>query len=551
MRHLLSVISAVVVLAAVVAGCGDAHRYDARLAAADSLMRTDPDSALAIVGAVDRDSLADEGDRAYRDLLLTQARYRCYVTATSDSDINRALAYYRAHSGEQEKLTRAYIYKGAVMEELGHPDSAMLYYKTAEATAAPDDYFNLGQINTRIAVLYRIYFADIQICYEKYKKAFEYYKTANDSALLLNSLYNMGMCSGITGNGCALRELKAASTLAIELNDSSIYYKSQEMLVRQFIHKDSSINQAKQTALHLLNHYRNYLTRDLMMDLADIYIKTGMSDSAKHYVRLVNDESESNEGARIMVRKYGILADIAETEGDLATSYNYAGKCKSLSDSINNNTVQYNIQLIENKLDDEHESTIKNVISKQQWIAGSVLLAILLLVMILVIYHFRKLRIVKLIIRELKTENVNTHEALLKKLQARDSSIVKLVGNLVDFMRSSIEISEKDSPKVIKKRIQESICELADENFWKELRTYLDSNHDNIISNIAKNKKINEADLRFIELTCCGFSYVEMAIMLGYSPNFVSNKRIRITKKLGLKVPLQDYLDNAMNGENP
>ena len=30
------------------------------------------------------------------------------------------------------------------MEELGHPDSAMHYYKTAEATAAPDDYFNLA-----------------------------------------------------------------------------------------------------------------------------------------------------------------------------------------------------------------------------------------------------------------------------------------------------------------------------------------------------------------------------------------------------------------------
>ena len=29
------------------------------------------------------------------------------------------------------------------MEELGHPDSAMHYYKTAEVTAAPDDYYNL------------------------------------------------------------------------------------------------------------------------------------------------------------------------------------------------------------------------------------------------------------------------------------------------------------------------------------------------------------------------------------------------------------------------
>ena len=110
MRHLLTVILGLAVLVATVAGCGGAHRYDSRLAAADSLMRPDPDSALAIVKAVDRDSLATEGDRAYRDLLLTQARYRCYEAATSDSDINRALAWYRAHSVEREKLTRALIY---------------------------------------------------------------------------------------------------------------------------------------------------------------------------------------------------------------------------------------------------------------------------------------------------------------------------------------------------------------------------------------------------------------------------------------------------------
>ena len=134
------------VLGATVTGCGGAHRYDSRLTAADSLMRSNPDSALALVEGVSHDSLIREGDRAYRDLLLTQARYRCYITATSDSAINRALAYYRAHPSEREKLTRAYIYKGAVMEELNHPDSAMLYYKHAEAVADPSDYFNLGYV---------------------------------------------------------------------------------------------------------------------------------------------------------------------------------------------------------------------------------------------------------------------------------------------------------------------------------------------------------------------------------------------------------------------
>ena len=156
MKRLPVLISLVVaVLVTVVAGCGGMRRHDARLTAADSLMQSDPDSALAIVEAVCRDSLASEGDRAYRDLLLTQARYRCYIPATSDSDISRALAWYRAHDGEGEKLTRALIYKGAVMEELSRPDSAMLYYKQAEATAAPDDYFNLGYSNLRIAELYQ------------------------------------------------------------------------------------------------------------------------------------------------------------------------------------------------------------------------------------------------------------------------------------------------------------------------------------------------------------------------------------------------------------
>ena len=61
-------------------------------------------------------------------------------------------------------LTRAFIYKGAVMEELGHPDSAMHYYKTAEAAAHEKDYANLGQINTRIADVFRKNDGDDQTC---------------------------------------------------------------------------------------------------------------------------------------------------------------------------------------------------------------------------------------------------------------------------------------------------------------------------------------------------------------------------------------------------
>ena len=156
MRKLMVFIWTMLVLGAMVPSCSNSHRYDNRLMAADSLIHDHADSAMALLEALSSNDLATDGDRAYRDLLLVQARYKAYVTATSDSDINYALAYYKQHPKEKEKLTRANIYKGAVMEELGHPDSALLYFKTAETTADPDDYYNLGYSKMRIVLYIRM-----------------------------------------------------------------------------------------------------------------------------------------------------------------------------------------------------------------------------------------------------------------------------------------------------------------------------------------------------------------------------------------------------------
>ena len=107
-----------VALICALCGChGGSPQYDLQLMAADSLLRVnDPDSALQVLSAMDGAGLRSAGDRAYHALLLTQAQYRCYVDITSDSTINVALDYYKRHDGEQEKLTRSYIYKGAVTE---------------------------------------------------------------------------------------------------------------------------------------------------------------------------------------------------------------------------------------------------------------------------------------------------------------------------------------------------------------------------------------------------------------------------------------------------
>ena len=532
--------------------CGGGRSYDARLVAADSLMWDAPDSALTLLGAID--SLGGDANQAYRDLLVTQARYKCYqeITALDDSIISRAITYYRAHSGEREKLTRATLYKGAVMEELGHVDSAMFYYKTAEVNADEKDYTNLGQINTRIADLYRLYYADRQICYDKYKQALKYYQLIDNKALQFDCLLNMGACSATTHLGNPKKLLAQAGNLAIELNDSAGYYTCQELLCRQLYYSDSSLTEAKQIALVCFNQYRRFVNQDLLLDLADIYVLSNMPDSARYYLNLVKINANVPNIGQIKTRQYLILSRITKLEGDDMNSRYYESLAHQVSDSILNDKKKFKIQDTENKINfKQAEQTHKN-----KRIIHSLRLLIVVLFAIAIIlsvlfwhYHYRRVKQIKEVINELRLSDVDWHEDLLESIESQDDGAVgKFIENLVSLMQTLIDSSQHDSPSVIRKRVNEEIGKLtATEEFWNALRSYLDQNNNQFITNLAQKPRISENDLKFIELCCCGFNYIEIAIIMGYTPQYISQKRRKIASKLHLRVPLQEYLNSEMN----
>ena len=355
MKNILSVIVVALVLVAVVTGCGGMHRYDARLAAADSLMHDVPDSALALVQAVDPASLTREGDRAYRDLLLTQARYRCYITATSDSDINRALAYYRRHDSEREKLTRAYIYKGAVMEELGHPDSAMLYYKHAEATASPTDYFNLGYVNMRMGTLYDNYFAYDGMDINKFESALKYFKLANELRYQRTCLNVLGCLYRETKPQEAEQLLKKALSISQEFNDTTaILVDSHALVVLYYYTKDYK------TALHLIHYMKQFgYPKDISMytTIANVYSRLGMPDSAVIFLNYAQNEGIDDDVNRLYYLES--LSEIALARGDSLNYLAYNRSYNQMSDSLVGNTEKLLISKTENDYDTIVHGNIK------------------------------------------------------------------------------------------------------------------------------------------------------------------------------------------------
>lgn len=172
------------------AGCGNSG-YDRRLVDADSLMAVSPDSARAVLRAIDADRLS-RADSAYHALLSTQAAYKCFDSIPSTATIDRAVDYFSSGS-DREKLTRSLIYKGAVLSELNRKTEAMELYKQAEEAASPTDYANLGYINLRMASLYHESYAENEIDIDKYKKAYKYYKIIDDSVYQLKCLNNIGL----------------------------------------------------------------------------------------------------------------------------------------------------------------------------------------------------------------------------------------------------------------------------------------------------------------------------------------------------------------------
>ena len=551
MKHLFYIAGMFLLLVMMLTtGCDHAPRYDQRLVQADSLMQPDPDSALAIVEAVNRDSLTNEGDRAYCDLLLTQATYKAYqdITLAIDSAISSALDHYRRYSGEREKLTRTYLYKGAIMEELGHVDSAMYYYKHAEVSADENDHVNLGQINTRIAALYRMYYGDREICLDKYKRALSHYQKTGNKHLQQNCLYNISMCAAISDTEDSEKHISQSLELARELNDSAAIYASQELLCRILLKTDTCWRQAKPLALDCLHHYPHHINYDLILDLAKIYAIENKIDSAKYYLAFADENNTDKvlERKSVRVRKLNILELIARKEGDVYKSNYYSNWCRELTDTILNNKDRYNIQRIENESIHERDNLQAHRIGSLRWLALFLCLALITAIAVGAVYHYRRERNIKAIIRELKSHAFDSHDELREQLDSKSVIVERLISNLVELIKMCVARASADNTtSMVAQQIKETIVDVANDDFWTELRGYLDSRYNGIISSIARHPNISVKDLKFIELSCCGFSYIEIAIIMSYTPRYVINKRKIIAKKLGLTIPLQDYLQQA------
>ncbi|MBQ6166918.1 MAG: hypothetical protein IJK41_05750 [Muribaculaceae bacterium] len=552
------IVAIALAMMAMIAGCGRTPRYDGRLVAADSLMRSAPDSALAIVEGIDRDSLAAEGDRAYHDLLLTQARYRCYITATSDSNINRALAYYRSHPKEREKLTRAYIYKGTVMEELGHPDSAMFYYKHAEATAAPTDHFNLGYINLRIADLFLDEYSEDSTVVLRLHRAIGYFEALHDTTLLIHALGNLGKMIGYSHPDSAKCYLWRAIKLSRQY-DSTLQYTHESTLAGVYMFQED-YNQAKTLAMDVLRYGSEYSYETQFYYYAAMsFIRMGQLDSAKYVMRVMpapEDEVDS-------LTYYNLIAEISKFEGKADTCVENVSHSKDLLGDILYYSRAKELLKIESDFDTQRQkSYTAAVLQRNRWvILGAGMLLILVSLLAYWLWHRYKT-----ICQEQGAMTKELEQAMAQledmKNNAVDTSASGLVGlsaiqELYDSIRMRVDDNNRKRKVITLSSLLKSMYERREilelklnDSFWEKMRSSIDSEYKGIITFVKNHyPALTKRELDYFCLLCSGLSpQLIMLCMNVTNAKTVTNYRSQLMKKLGLDMTFDEFIENYTAG---
>ena len=552
-------------LLTIVTGCGGAHRYDTHLVQADSLMWTDADSALAIVTAID--SLHGEANGAYRDLLLTQARYKCYadITAGDDSAITRAMDYYRAHSGE--KLTRAYLYKGAVMEELGHIDSAMFYYKTAEANAGPKDYYNLGYSKMRIADLYNKQYSQNDAAIVRLKDAIKNFEHINDTTFLISCYGTLGAISGVKHPDSTVLYLNKAIELAQHYDPPRQYtYKSK--LAGLIYYHDQDYPRANRLAMDVFKNGReDCLEYQFYYYATMTYLKMGLIDSAKYMLANTPPPIDAVDS----MNWYNAVAEIAKAEDNHISYGENAVKSSDLTSDILAESKEK--QLVEA----EQVFNMQQIVKKEQAIKSrshtlSVTLAVLAILLVLLIgFLHRRLKLKEkerqFMEQELKATITSLRERLKQQMDNNNSNISALVKcrleafqDLFDSIRFKAKREENSKKRSIVtlrgvlsgigEHYQLMNVQMGD-SFWEKLRTSVDGEFNGIVSFVEQRyPSLTPRDIRIFCLLCTNVSPQIIKICMNLTNvKTVSNYRGNIMGKIGLDMTFNEFILKYLNGD--
>jgi hypothetical protein len=524
--------------------CG--RGVDKRLVLADTLMWTNPDSSLAILEAINRDSLQGEENLAYYALLLSQAQFRCNGNCSSDSLINFALDYY-SDNHNRELYTRSLLYKGAYYEfNTNQPVEAIRWYKQAEDNADSTDYRNLAQINMRMGMLYFNNYATNNLDLNKFKMAAHYYELLGYKKMTMVALVYCANVLRISDIDEARKCYDKALSTARELKDTSNIYSINVNYALMYI-KDSLYLQAKKYILDAFRLNNRFVENSNYYMLSLIYANQKDLDSAKYFI-LLPDKSQNTAYDSLLM--YKALREMALCKNDISQYRIFDKQYYRISDSLEHNETKYKLLDSEQGFDKSTKSEASISLGKKKTIISLLIGLFLLISFVFFLLYLKKKKDSKRLIEEIRKEHISKYNSLREDLEKHDDIFSHLMSTQLNVFEEIMSSGYKPNKVYSDNKITHKIKAIDDSNveFWNGLRNYLNFRYDGIIDIISKDYPVlTDADINFIGLICCDFSDAAIAVCKGYrNTDSVRSRRRKIRDKMKIDGLLDIYLKKLM-----
>ncbi len=525
-------------------GCRHNRVVFPRLVELDSLIAIAPDSAAALLEAIPSDSLFDTEDRAYHALLLSQARYKAYIPATSDSAINIAVDYYVAdNKGSYDCRIRSLIYKGCVMTELNLPDSAVYWFKAAEATASPDDHANLGYILFRIGDLYQYEFVASNLAMAYYQRALPHLKESGLSFYEMASLSELASLSSLANEYTDWHYMIPAMTKSLSQNDMNYISANLATLGMNYYYNNKDYDRTIELLSKEFNMPVSIATRSRChLILAQAFAAKGDVDSAKKHldkciINSVIDSMHYYRASAIIDYAIGDIASYYEHDqvaDDMAHNILIASEAAKLKDTEE----RYILQLSEN------EKQINSMKVKQM--ALTILAAIALIVFYLLICRYKiksENEAIATLRENLKTHRFHSLEQVEMSEKMRESMTKQqaLLQKMMSLYEQNLP-DEKFLPQ-IKKLLKGYKPEAG---FWQDTYQYVNLHFSNILIRLKENyPKFTEPYAKVLALVCCGCSNADIMVITGLgSLGVVRNYKSKITHEImGEEITIEELIE--------
>ncbi len=179
MRRLIFILALALLVCLGIGGCTP-RRVGEAMNRADSLMTSAPDSALALLDAIDPATLRTDAARARHAVLLTRARHLAYVPVYDDSLIAIGTDYYATHGTHAEKAEAFYMSSVVNNYHQRYEQPIVDGLRAEKHALATSDHLLLGLIYRTIADgFHQLYDGASSLLY--YKKSYESFAKAPEN----------------------------------------------------------------------------------------------------------------------------------------------------------------------------------------------------------------------------------------------------------------------------------------------------------------------------------------------------------------------------------